>query len=69
MNSTQALPRTSTHRALLSDDVVSSVLSFLALEAGRAVYPACKMYRDLWQRRCTGLFRVLRSPVGDFVFS
>ena len=69
MNSTPALPRTSTHRALLSDDVVSSVLSFLALEAGRAVYPACKMYRDLWQRRCTGLFRVLRSPVGDLVYS
>ena len=69
MNSTQALPRTSTHRALLSDDVVSSVLSFLAPEAGRAVYPACKMYRDLWRRRCTGLFRVLRSPVGDFAFS
>ena len=69
MNSEQAVPRTRTHRALLSDDVVSSVLSFLALEAGRAVYPACKMYRDLWQRRCTGLFRVLRSPVGDLVYS
>ena len=66
MNSTPALP---THRALLSDDVVSSVLSFLALEAGRAVYPACKMYRDLWRRRCTGLFRVLHSPVGDLVYS
>ncbi len=69
MNSTQALPRTSTHRALLSDDVVSSVLSFLAPEAGRAVDPACKMYRDLWRRRCAGLLRVLRSPVGDLVFS
>ena len=69
MNSTPALPRTSTHRALLSDDVVSSVLSFLAPDAGRAVYPACKMYRDLWRRRCTGLFRVLRSPVGDLVYS
>ena len=69
MNSTQALPRTRTHRALLSDDVVTSVFAFLALEAGRAVYPACKMYRDLWQRRCTGLFRVLRSPVGDLVYS
>ena len=68
MNSTPALPRT-THRALLSDDVVSSVLSFLAPDAGRAVDPACKMYRDLWRRRCAGLFRVLRSPVGDFVFS
>ena len=65
MNSTQALPRTRTHRALLSDDVVSSVLSFLAPEAGRGVDPACKMYRDLWRRRCRGLFRVLRSPVGD----
>ena len=69
MNSTPALPRTSTHRALLSDDVVSSVLAFLAPDAGRAVYPACKMYRDLWRRRCTGLFRVLRSPVGDLVYS
>ena len=68
MDSEQALPRT-THRALLSGDVVSSVLSFLAPEAGRAVDPACKMYRDLWRRRCAGLFRVLRSPVGDFVFS
>ena len=69
MNSTQALPRTSTHRALLSDDVVSSVLSFLAPDAGRAVYPACKLFRDLWRRRCTGLFRMHRSPVGDFAFS
>ena len=68
MDSEQALPRT-THRALLSGDVVSSVLSFLAPEAGRAVDPACKMYRDLWRRRCAGLLRVLRSPVGDFVFS
>ena len=68
MDSEQALPRT-THRALLSGDVVSSVLSFLAPEAGRAVDPACKMYRDLWRRRCAGLLRVLRSPVGDLVFS
>ena len=63
------MPRTRTHRALLSDDVVTSVFAFLAPEAGRAVYPACKMYRDLWRRRCTGLLRVLRSPVGDLVFS
>ena len=63
------MPRTRTHRALLSDDVVTSVLLFLAPEAGRAVDPACKMYRDLWRRRCTGLFRVLRSPVGDLVYS
>ena len=69
MNSEQAVPRTRTHRALLSDDVVSTVLSFLAPEAGRAVDPACKMYRDLWRRRCAGLLRVLRSPVGDLVFS
>ena len=69
MNSTQALPRTRTHRALLSDDVVTSIFAFLAPDAGRAVYPACKMYRDLWRRRCAGLLRVLRSPVGDFVFS
>ena len=69
MNSTQALPRTRTHRALLSDDVVTSVFAFLAPEAGRAVYPACKMYRDLWRRRCAGLLRVLRSPVGDLGFS
>ena len=63
------MPRTRTHRALLSDDVVTSVLLFLAPEAGRAVDPACKMYRDLWRRRCAGLLRVLRSPVGDLVFS
>ena len=69
MNSEQAVPRTRTHRALLSEDVVSSVLLFLAPEAGRAVDPACKMYRDLWRRRCAGLLRVHRSPVGDLVFS
>ena len=68
MNSTPAL-RTRTHRALLSEDVVGSVLSFLAPEAGRAVYPACKLFRDLWRRRCAGLLRVLRSPVGHFTFS
>jgi hypothetical protein len=66
MDSTPALPRTRTHRALLSDDVVSSVLSFLAAEAGRAVDLACKMHHNLWRRRCAGLFRVRRSPVGDF---
>ena len=49
----------------------SSVLSFLAPEAGRAVYPACKLFRDLWRRRCTGLFRMHRSPIGagDLAFS
>ena len=62
-------PRTRTHRALLSDDVVGSVLSFLAPEAGPGVYPACKLYRDLWRRRCAGLFRVLRSPVGGLEYS
>ena len=60
-----ALPRTRTHRALLSDDVVSSVLSFLAPEAGRGVDPACKMYRDLWRRGGAGVLRGHRSPVGD----
>ena len=69
MNSTPALPRTRTHRALLSDDVVTSVLSFLAPDAGRAVDLACKMHHNLWRRRCSRLFRVLRSPVGDLVFS
>ena len=71
MNSEQAVPRTRTHRALLSEDVVSSALSFLAPDAGRAVYPACKLFRDLWRRRCTGLFRMHRSPVGagDLAFS
>ena len=66
MDSEQAVPRRRTHRALLSDDVVTSVLAFLAPEAGRGADAACKMYRDLWRRRCTGLFRVRRSPVGDF---
>ena len=69
MNSTPAPPRTRTHRALLSDDVVTSVLSFLAPETGGGAYPACKLFRDLWRRRCTGLFRVLRSPVGDLGWS
>ena len=69
MNSTPALPRTRTHRALLSDDVVNIVLSFLTPEAGGGVYPACKLYRDLWRRRCTGLLRVLRSPVGGLEYS
>ena len=69
MNSEQAVPRTRTHRALLSDDVVTSVLSFLAPDAGRAVDLACEMHHNLWRRRCAGLFRVLRSPVGDLVFS
>ena len=47
----------------------SSVLSFLAPEAGRGVDPACKMYHNLWRRRCAGMLRLLRSPVGDFVHS
>ena len=50
--------RRRTHRAMVSDDVVSSVLAFLNPEKGvGGVGAVCKKYRDLWRRRCVGLLR------------
>ena len=50
--------RRQTHRALVSDDVVSSVLSFLNPQKGvGGVGAVCRNYRDLWRRRCVGLLR------------
>ena len=50
--------RRRTHRALLSDDVVSSVVAFLNPQKGvGGVGAVCRNYRDLWRRRCVGLLR------------
>ena len=50
--------RRRTHRALGSDDVVSSVLAFLNPQKGvGGVGAVCRNYRDLWRRRCVGLLR------------
>ena len=47
-----------THRALVSDDVGTSVLSFLNPQEGVGGLGAvCRNYRELWRRRCVGLLR------------
>ena len=58
--------RRRTHRAMVSDDVVSSVLAFLNPEKGvGGVGAVCKKYRDLWRRRCVGLLRYKFTVAGS----
>lgn len=44
----------STHRALLTDDLVTKALSFLSLPGGWQAALVCKAYRTCWQRRYLG---------------
>ena len=45
------------HRALSSDDVLSTVLSFLDPLAGFGAATTSKTMRDAWRRRCKGMLR------------
>ena len=61
--------RRRTHRALLSDDVVTSVLAFLNPQKGvGGVGAVCRNYRDLWRRRCVGLLRY-ESTIAHFGYA
>ena len=61
--------RARSHRALSSDDVLSSVFSFIAPEAGFGAATACKTLRDAWRLRCRGMLRVHRQRIGEFQYS
>ena len=57
------------HRALASDDVLSTVFSFITPEAGFGAATTSKTLRDAWRRRCKGMLRVYRQRIGTFEFS
>ena len=60
--------RRRTHRALLSDDVVTSVLAFLNPQGVGGVGAVCRNWRDLWRRRCVGLLRY-ESTIAHFGYA
>ena len=56
-----------THRALRTDDVLTSVFSRLALRDGCvSVASVCKQWRDAWRRHAKGLYRPFRLGLGSF---
>ena len=57
------------HRALASDDVLSTVFSFIDPLAGFGAATASKTLRNAWRRRCKGMLRVYRQRIGTFEFS
>ena len=57
------------HRALSSDDVLSTVLSFIDPLAGFGAATTSKTLRDVWQRRCRGMLRVFNQRIGSFNYS
>ena len=55
------------HRALQTDDVLTSVFSRLALRDGCVVAASvCKQWRGAWRRHAKGLYRPIRVGVGHF---
>ncbi len=57
------------HRALRTDDVLTSVFSRLALRDGCvSVASVCKQWRGAWRRRAKGLYRPFRLGVGSFAY-
>ena len=57
------------HRALASDDVLSTVFSFITPQAGFGAATTSKTMRDAWRRRCKGMLRVYRQRIGEFQYS
>ena len=57
------------HRALSSDDVLSTVFSFINPAAGFGAATTSKTLRDAWRRRCKGMLRVFRQRIGSFDYS
>ena len=66
---TRSAARARRHRALSSDDVLSTVLSFLDPLASFGAATACKTLRDAWRRRCRGMLRVHGQLAGEFSLS
>ena len=69
MTLTRSAARARSHRALASDDVLSTVLSFIDPLAGFGAATTSKTLRDAWRRRCKGMLRVYRQRIGTFEFS
>ena len=57
------------HRALESDDVLSTLFSFIDPLAGFGAATTSKTLRDAWRRRCKGMLRVHGQVVGEFSLS
>ena len=57
------------HRALSSDDVLSTVFSFLDPLKGFGAATTSKTLRDAWRRRCRGMLRVFNQRIGSFNYS
>jgi len=58
-----------THRALQTDDVLTSVFSRLALRDGCvSVASVCKQWRGAWRRRAKGMYKPVRLGLGSFDF-
>ena len=57
------------HRAVRTDDVLTSVFSRLTLRDGCvSVASVCKQWRDAWRRRAKGLYRPFRLGLGEFEY-
>jgi len=57
------------HRALRTDDVLTSVFARLALRDGCvSVASVCKQWRGAWRRSVKGLYRPVRVGVGSFEY-
>ena len=59
----------STDRPSLPDDVVTKMMSFLALDEDRKSAEACKAWRTCWRRRCRGVLRLVCNNVGKFGYA
>ena len=55
-----------THRAVLSDDAVTKMMSFLEPTEDRKAVLTCKTWSTCWRRRCRGLLRVVGQRIGRF---
>ena len=53
-----------THRAVLSDDAVTKMMSFLEPTEDRKAFLTCKTWSTCWRRRCRGLLRAFITPCG-----
>ena len=58
-----------THRALLSDDVVTKMMSFLELDEDWEAVLTCKAWSACWRRRCRGVLHCVHRNVGEFGYA
>ena len=58
-----------THRALLTDDVLITMMPFLDLSEDWDVATPCKAWRAIWRRRCRGMLRCVHRNIGEFGYA